>query len=257
MRDTSTGILNGFQNKRALRHWERMAELAKTAAPENLRALHAQSQALGQRVATVGRIAESRLVGPVEGAKAMKLPPSTDWVYRPDFWAGSVSPGGFAPARPQTKVSDEVEMFHDCKSSGLSFRQVRNLRPNGVAAYSLSLDVFDFDGSFLSLVVKTPASALKDLSKRHILRLSLKSESERALDVSARLNLKHGPNTEQVSKEIALAPDGAIAEYDLAYVPFNETRVEQIWFDLFFENPMMNQISVFDLVLSRHLRAEL
>ena len=49
----------------------------------------------------------------------------------------------------------------------------------------------------------------------------------------------------------------AAVEFDLAYTRFNETRVEQVWLDLFFESPSMNRVEIRDITLSRHPRAEL
>lgn len=74
----------------------------------------------------------------------------------------------------------------------------------------------------------------------------------------ARLNVKHGPNTEQIVREIPLG--GSIetwVEFDLAYTKLNEKRVESAWIDLIFEGPQMNEVILRDLNLPRHPRAEI
>lgn len=257
MREYSTGLINSYLQKRSLRRWERLAALAQTTNLGNLRGLRNAARAVGQRVGDVSHIAESRLIRPVIGSNAMDLPPSTDWSHRPDLWAGPLSPTGYAPARNNTHIGNAVTLYHDCRQQTLSMRQVRNSRPEDLAPFGLQLDVFTFDGSFLSLVVKAPDDVVNGLTKKHILRLSLNAESERPIEISARMNLKHGPNTEQISKAINTGNPDCYAAFDLAYVPFNETRGEHIWFDLFFDSPSMNKVTIFDLTLSRHARSNL
>ncbi len=252
-----TGILENYIQKRTLKKWERLADYARTASLANLRRIRTASRALGQRVGTVNHIAEARLIRPIIGADTMDLPPSTDWSHRPDLWSGPVSPLGHAPAKTDTDISNDVTLYHDCKRQMLSVRQVRNTEPRDLAPFGLQMDVFTFEGSFLSLVVKAPVDVTKGLTKKHILRLSLRTQSERPLEMSVRLNLKHGPNTEQVSREIDLSARESVVEFDLAYVPFTETRAEHIWFDLFFDSPSMNKTTLRDLTLSRHVRSSL
>ena len=65
------------------------------------------------------------------------------------------------PPRCETKTGfgDEVTVFHDCRISELTVRQVRNTREADLAPYGLRMDVFNFDGSFLSLVIDLPDGA--------------------------------------------------------------------------------------------------
>ena len=55
-------------------------------------------------------------------------------------------------------LGNEVTLFHDCEFSELTLRQLRNLREQDLAPYGLRMDVFRFDGSFLSLVVDLPTT---------------------------------------------------------------------------------------------------
>ena len=80
---------------------------------------------------------------------------------------------------------------------------------------------------------------------------------EKPLEIFARLNVKHGPNTEQVVREMPLNAAETAVEFDLAYTKVNEKRIEKLWIDLIFEGPEMNQITLRDLTVSRRPRAEL
>ena len=153
-------------------------------------------------------------------------------------------------------LGTEVTLFHDCLRSELTMRQLRNRRPEDLAAYGLRLDVFNFDGSFLSLVLDLPDSAAQGLKRTHILRLGALIELEKPLEIFVRLNIRHGPNTEQLVREMPTGNGESGVEFDLAYVQLNERQIEKLWVDIIFENPRMNQITLRDLTFSRRPRAQ-
>jgi hypothetical protein len=137
----------------------------------------------------------------------------------------------------------------------LTLRQLRNQREADLAPYGLRMDVFKFDGSFLSLVIDMPSGATYGLKRTHLLRMNCIVEMEKPLEIFARLNIKHGPNTEQIVRELPLDHDDIMVEFDLAYSNLNEKRVEKAWIDLIFEGPEMNQVVLRDLTFTRRPRA--
>ena len=82
-------------------------------------------------------------------------------------------------------------------------------------------------------------------------------ELERPLEIFVRLNVRHGPNTEQIVHQMIVKDGVGVVEFDLAYSKINEKRVEKIWMDVIFEMPESNQILLRDLTFSRRIRAEL
>jgi len=154
-------------------------------------------------------------------------------------------------------LGDEVTLFHDCRLSELSLRQLRNTRAEDLAPFGLRMDVFRFDGSFLSVVIDLPKEAVEGLQRRHLMRVDMVVETERPLEIFARLNVRHGPNTEQIVRELPLGNSETSVEFDLAYTKLNEKRAEQAWLDLIFEGPEMNQVTLRDVTFSRRPRAEL
>ena len=82
-------------------------------------------------------------------------------------------------------------------------------------------------------------------------------ETERPIEIFARLNIRHGPNTEQLVRELPHDAPGTLVEFDLAYSRLNEKRVERAWLDLIFETPDMNQVTLRDLTFARYRRAAL
>ena len=152
-------------------------------------------------------------------------------------------------------LGHEATLFHDCARSELTLRQLRNLREADLAPYGVRMDVFKFDGSFLSLVIDMPKASIAGLKKDHVIRIDTIVEVEKPIEIFARLNIKHGPNTEQFVRELPLYEENVMVEFDLAYSNLNEKRVEKAWLDIIFEGPEMNQVTLRDLTFSRRLRA--
>ncbi|MEM9031607.1 MAG: DUF6478 family protein, partial [Pseudomonadota bacterium] len=180
-----------------------------------------------------------------------------DWAYRPELWRGPLSPPGQAGIKTNTRVGAEASLFHDCRISEITLRQVRNTRADDLAPYGVRMDVFQFDGSFLSLAIDLPPEGVLGLKKRHMIRLALAVETEKPLEVFGRLNVRHGPNTEQFVREFPMDAPEMYVEFDLAYSDLNENRIERMWLDLIMEGPEMNQILVRDLTFTRRPRAEI
>jgi hypothetical protein len=139
----------------------------------------------------------------------------------------------------------------------MTMRQLRNTRERDLAPYGLRLDVFRFDGSFLSLAMDLPPEACHGVRRKRRVRVDAIIEVEKPIEIFARLNIKHGPNIEQIVREIPMSGGEQMVEFDLGYVKLNEKRIEKMWLDLIFEGPEMNQVTVRDITICRHPRAEL
>lgn len=222
-----------------------------------LRTYRSRARRLRQKLDELLHVAENRLALPRIGSNAFPRPVDADWWWRPEVFRGPLATRGMSSVESKQEIGDELTIFHDCKISELTFRQLRNTREEDLAPYGVRLDVFRFDGSFLSLVVDLPDAAAQGLRRRHLIRMQTIIETEKPLEIFARLNVKHGPNTEQIVRELPLHQEDVVVEFDLAYTKLNEKRSERIWIDLIFEGPEMNQITIRDVTFSRRPRAEL
>ncbi|MFK7745683.1 MAG: DUF6478 family protein [Roseobacter sp.] len=243
--------------RRVLNRWAISAREAKTAKLSVLRRQNTRARYLRAHLDRLIHIADERLALPVIGSTSFPKPHNADWAWRPEIWRGPLAVKGISSVANKSMLGDEVTLFHDCAQSELTLRQLRNQREEDLAPYGLRMDVFSFDGSFLSLVLDLPKGALDGLKRTHILRVSTKLDMENPIEIFARLNIRHGPNTEQIVRELPMNADDISAEFDLAYANINEKRVEKVWVDLIFENPQMNQITLRDLTFSRRPRAQL
>lgn len=250
-------LIDRERHKRALIRWDAAAEAADTLDLTTLRLLRSRARQQRRRLDKLLHVAEGRLALPLIGSNAIRKPLYCDWAYRPEIWRGPIRSPGCAGVESQTEYGSEAKIFHDCKVSELTLRQIRNQRDRDLAPFGLRMDVFHFDGSFLSLVVDLPDSAVEGLKLSHVLRLDTIIETEKPLEIFARLNIKHGPNTEQIVRELPLNASEVMVEFDLAYTKVNEKRMERMWLDLIFEGPELNQIVLRDVTLTRRPRSEL
>lgn len=240
-------------DRRLARRWARRARQAETASPSRLRSLRARAIALKRELDRLIHVADGRLAAP--RGDAIEMPFNADWGGRPDLWRGPLAVPGQAGPASGTRLSEDVALFHDCRRAELAARQIRNRGAEDLAPYGLSIDVFGFEGSFLSVAVDLPAAAASGLQRQSIMQVDATLDLERPLEVFARLNVRHGPNTEQLVQELPIDGRAARAEFDLAYTGINERRVEAIWVDLIFEAPRMNRITLRDVTACRRPRA--
>lgn len=250
-------ILENIFHARALRSWRNAAHSAEDSPLAVLRAQRNQARQLRAQLDRLIHIADGRLALPRIGSTSFPTPHGTDWSWRPELWRGPLASPGISSVPSKSMLGNEITLFHDCEHSELTLRQMRNLRKEDLAPFGLRMDVFKFDGTFLSLVIDLPVEAIIGLTRNHLLRVESTIETEKPLEIFARLNIRHGPNTEQIVRELPLNEPGVMVEFDLAYSKLNEKRIERAWLDLIFEAPDMNQIVLRDLTFARYLRAAL
>jgi uncharacterized protein DUF6478 len=250
-------LIDRLAHGRTMRRWARSARNAADTPIDELRKVRNAARLLRSHLDRLIHRADERLALPAIGATSFPRPHNADWAWRPELWRGPLPSPGISSVQTKSMLGNEVTLFHDCELSELTLRQVRNLREEDLAPYGLRLDVFKFDGSFLSLVIDLPVDAVRGLRKTHLVGMNAIVEMEKPLEIFGRLNIRHGPNTEQIVRELPLNEQDVTVEFDLAYSKLNEKRVERAWIDLIFEGPEMNQVTLRDLTFSRRPRAAL
>ena len=250
-------ILDRLIHRWAERYWRLAATQSSRAKLSVLRGQRNRAAVMRRHLDKLIHVADGRLALPLIGSSFFPKPHGTDWSWRPELWRGPLPVPGLSSVPTKSTLGGEVTLFHDCDFSELTLRQLRNLRESDLAPYGLRMDVFRFDGSFLSLVINLPDSVTSGMTRAHLIRVNTVIETEKPLEIFARLNVKHGPNTEQIVRELPLYEEDVMVEFDLAYSRLNEKRIEKVWLDLIFEAPDMNQVVIRDLTFARHLRASI
>ena len=250
-------LLQQLRHQRYLKRLGQQLDQADKVPLGELRQQCSQARHVLRPLTRFLRLSEGRLADPLTRDQKIPAPVGTDWTWRPKQWRTQMAEKGFAGLASETQIGEDATVFHDCSERELIVKQVRNRNAGDGARFGLRFDVFHFAGSFLSLVVDLPPEAVAGLKKRHLFRLDTSISVERGIDLYARLNIKHGPNTEKLVSKISTDGAGSSAEFDLAYTQLNEQRVEKIWVDFIFENPAHNQIELHDVTFSRRPRSEI
>ncbi|MBI6629366.1 DUF6478 family protein [Pontibaca salina] len=250
-------ILDRLLHRGALRCWSRAAGSAHESSLGDLRRQRNKAHQLRAQLNRLIHVADGRLALPQIGSSHFPRPHGTDWSWRPAIWRGPLPIAGLASMDSKTMLGSELTLFHDCPLSELSLRQMRNSHATDLAPYGLRLDVFSFDGSYLSLVIDLPPDAANGLVKTQLIRVDATIQLEQPVKVFFRLNIDHGPNSAQVVRELPIGEPHICVEFDLFALRLNENRVEKLWLDIIFDAPEMNQIIIRDLTFARHPRAKI
>lgn len=247
--------------RRANRHWAELAADADAMSNGRLRAIQTDAFDLRGSLDRFLARAQTRLEGVSRAADVLNLPAGTDWRWRPSFLSARSVPAGIAAPQSGEQLGEEAAVWHDCPSQALILRQMPNRNAADLAPYGLQLETLGFRGSYLSVAINLPPEGLEGLSRSHIIRLDAALGVERPMSIYARLNIGHGPNTDELLRHMGDLVPGVVLtrviEFDLHYLEINEKRLERMWLDLIFEAPQMNSVRIRDLFFSRHLRADM
>lgn len=250
-------IIDRWRLRKVQDYWTRTADAAPTMRPLALHGLRSQARAMRRQIDRVIHAADHRLTAPALGAALPRQPLGTDWCWRADAWRGTLPLPGLIAVTDRSRISDDLSLYHDCPLGEVAIRQKRNDGEADRAPFGLMIEVFGFQGSFLSVATLLPPDALQGLKSRHLVRVDALINADRPLRAFARLNVKHGPNLAQPVREVSVQTGEMVVEFDLAYAKIDDTRIERAWLDLIFNDVAMSGISLRDLVVSRRPRAEL
>ena len=245
--------------QRAEAQWARLSESVSGLRAGRLGYLRDEAVMLRRNLDRFLRQSDQRLAVSRADLGDVALPGGTDWRWRPEFLSAAARPSGVAAPENAVRLGESVAVWHDCPHRALVLRQVQNAGATDLAAFGLRVEVLGFGGSFLSLSIDLPQEALEGLTRDHIIRLDSVIEAESGQQIYYRLNIGNGPNTEELLRHLGgIAPGQAshnVTEFDLALTQMNEKRLDKIWLDVIFEKPQMNAVTIREMILSRHLRA--
>lgn len=248
--------LGRLLHRLTLWRWSAALRVARQMQLGPLRAQRYQARQLRAVLRDLCYIADDRLALPQIGSGSLPQPAGTDWAWRPMPWRVPLHPNGWAAIASKTAISPDTTVFHDCPLHSNTARQIRNPRPDDRAPYGLRLDHLHFTGDFVSVVIDLPTAACSNLRKTHLVQLSALLTAESPVAISARLNIKHGPNIEQIHHSLTADGSENTIVFDLHCTGLVDLRAAAMWLDLVIDRPQMNQITFHDLTLCRYPRAE-
>jgi hypothetical protein len=251
----SPGFFERLGLGQSLKRWRRALRAGGLSAAE-LRAMLFEMRSLRNKLDTLTAEAQTALMRRGADAALSINDIQCDWSGRPGAWREAMRPRGIVDLPSPSTLSGGVTVYHDAARYDLSLRQEMAPESYGDARYGLVLEVYRFDGSFVSFVHDLPEEAIAGLTLNHFLAVDIKAEREQPIEVYARLNVQHGPNVEQMVRQVDFHGQDGRAEFDLAYTRINERRIEKAWLDLILEGPEMTRIALWDVVVMRAPRAD-
>jgi len=252
-----TGFFDRLGLSDTVTRWGRAMQAPGAVSTRDLAAMRQQMLASRNRIDSLAAQAQSELLARTSGADGIDRPDQCDWAERAAPWRQRIRPRGHVRPGSPHEIGGGVTLFHDATEADLSLRQDPAPPDIRGPAFGLVLEVYRFDGSFLSLVQDLPEAAIKGLTLNHFIAVHLRVSREQPIEIYARLNIQHGPNQEQIVRQVDIRDGVGRAEFDLAYSKINEKRLEKAWLDLILESPEMNRLSIWDMVVLRAPRADI
>lgn len=250
------GLFGGFSLGQTLRRWQRGLRSPKDLPSGELKRMNGELRVLRDRFDGMAAQARSELLSRRGAGDGIERPDQCDWAVRPAPWRAEMRPRGFVGLNSPQPLAGGVTLFHDATHADMSLRQERAPSWAEGAQFGLVLEVYRSDGSFVSLVQDLPGEALAGLTRNHFMAVHLQVDREHPVEIYTRLNIQHGPNVEQLVRQVAFTGTRGVAEFDLAYSKINEKRLEKAWLDLIVEGPKMTRLALWDMVILRAPRAD-
>lgn len=179
--------------------------------------------------------------------------PGADWSWRPAAWSEPLAQLEWTSVPHQAQLAGRVTLHHDGAPQEVSLCQAGPDAAHA-APFGLRVDLADFRGSYLSLAIAFPPLAARALRKRHLVRLAVLTEADLSQVIYARLNIRHGPNVDQIVRRLPETAEKVI-DFDLGHSDLTEAHIAEAWADVILERPLQGSIVIRDVVVSRRARA--
>jgi len=179
------------------------------------------------------------------------LSPDAEWGYRAEPFELPMDPAAHAPVANQTKLSDDVSAFTDDPDALIALRQIATGEGQ---PFSVILDIQRLGGSFFSLAVGLGETAARGFTKSDLVGVHIDADFEQPTTPHVRLNLRSGPNTEQITRPYV---PGKAVDFDLFYLEFDPERMSDAWVDIILPPQSAGRITFRDIAITRRPRAEI
>lgn len=243
-----------YLDKYILQKWRRHSQKSADVALHELSNLRIEAGKLARVLNEFLTAADNRIRRPRVGEMRFPVPHGTSWSWRPEIFRLPLQPNVLLAVEPSSGFGNHLKVFHDCPLGDVIVHQARSTEAVTLAPFAVAVEVFDFTGSFLALIVDFPPDGVKGLVHEHVLRIETQTKTEHPLTGYVRLNIEHGPNKEQFVEDIILGGENLV-EFDFAHSNVNVNRIEKAWLEIIVNNPEMNMLEIKDVRISRRLRA--
>lgn len=191
------------------------------------------------------------VVSVIDVPDGFHIPPKTQWGFTPTLQNGITQDGVSGNILTGSSLGPHVTLHHEGDGAQFSVQ-----RPDDYAT-GLIFEFTNFTGDFFSLAFELPIEGVLTLGRQDLLRFILRSQANEPFKAYARLNLCHGPNTEQIVRMIDIGEGESFAEFDIFYTEFEQKRATSVWIDLIINEPAHKRVVLDEVVILRRARASL
>ncbi|MEL7278691.1 MAG: DUF6478 family protein [Pseudomonadota bacterium] len=239
-----------FVNRLHRRVWLRWTDPSADLPPTMLKRLRRQARNGADVLRRVERAADAALSAPVSEQVLLQPTEDAEFHHRPALFCGQVDRAFHDSPGTGLAVGPDLTLHHDLEEAVFSAAL-------GTGPPSLMIEGYEMRGSFLSLAIALPDMEAPRTSRDRLIRLAYDFTMDVPGPVYARLNLRHGPNVEQITRALDLQASENWVEFDAFYTEYEPARGTAMWIDLIFEPPRMNALTIRDLAVMRRPRVSL
>lgn len=179
------------------------------------------------------------------------VPPKTQWGFTPSLQNSVTQDEISGQILTGTSLGPHVTLHHDGDNLAFSIQ-----RPDDYGT-GLLFEFGDFPNGFFSLAFELPAEGVLALSRQDLLRFIVQTQTDEPFQAYVRLNMRHGPNTEQIVRMLDIGDGTTCVEFDLFYTEYEQKHASSAWIDLIFNDPAHKKVALERVIILRRARASL
>ncbi len=187
----------------------------------------------------------------IDVPEGFHVPPKTQWGFTPSLQSGITQGGASGNILTGTVLGPHVTLHHGGDGAQFSIEQTDDY------GAGLVFNFADFSSDFFSLAFEIPQDGVQGLGRQDLVRFVLRTQTAEPFEAYARLNLCHGPNTEQIVRMINIGAGESFAEFDIFYTDYEQKRAASAWIDLIINDPAHKRITLEQVIILRRARASL
>ena len=164
------GYFKEFALTRGAAVWHELERGIDTFSLGSVISLRSRAADLRRPVDSVIMHADCRTDKLRQGKTQMKMPDDADWGWRPDVFATRLGQMNSVVKSARHDVGTSIAVHHNDTDPELIVRQFKNMGVDDLASFGLSVETYEFKGSFLSLAIDLLSEAATGLTKTTFLK---------------------------------------------------------------------------------------
>ena len=155
-----------------LKFWRNRLQRAAGEKTAKLRQQRREALALQRALGDVLPRINDELHHRLNRSKAYRHGSNMLWSWRPELWAAPCPSAAGPVPQSGAHLASNTKVFFDDADCAVIIQQFRNDMSEAFAPYGVALELFQFEGSFLSLAIDLPDELYETFAKDELIGLS-------------------------------------------------------------------------------------